>query len=87
MGFRLTQGTTIEDVDGITVIIAENGDSAVLNGSAGTMVDALLECSAKGEAIERILSIYSVERAELIEDMQTVINDLKQHGMIEEVDS
>lgn len=87
MSFRLTRGTTIEDVGGIDVIIAENGDSAVLNASASAIVDALLTSSAKKEAIEQVLSIYSVKKAELAEDMEIVIDNLRQHEMMEETNS
>lgn len=87
MSFQLTQGMVLEDFDGTTIIIAENGDSAVLNGSASMIVDVLLESLTIDEAAERLFDVYSVERAVLIKDVRSIIEDLVQQRMMEEMGS
>lgn len=85
MSFQLTKGTVFEDVDGTGVLIADNGDSAVISGSAKALVDALLSSPTIEEAVEQLLEVYSTERAVLLEDAKTTFEDLTLHGMMEEV--
>ena len=83
--YAVTEGTAIEDVGGITVIMSNRGDSAILNGTA----DAILRITLTGKdelaIAEMMTDLYDVSEDAALEDVRSVHMQLLRYGMLEEL--
>lgn len=83
MGYQLTPGTTLENIDGSSVLITANNDVAVLNETAGFIVDALLNSDTSESVTKALSSSYAIDELKAEKDVAETLASLTAHGMIE----
>ncbi len=81
MQIKLTEGTTLENVDGTSVFMDLQGNIAVLNATASAMVRETLEHGE--DAKDVLLERYDIDCATLSTEMAKTLHELESYGMIE----
>lgn len=84
MKYRLPEGTSLEIVDGETVLVANKGDIAILNETGAFVLNELLHNKTTSAAAMLIFEDYAVEVEHAEETISSFVNDLIKSGFIEE---
>ena len=82
MKYQLSRGVTIERVDGQSIMITEAGDAAVLNETAGYILDHLLNGEKIDTIVQSTLQNYEVEYSVVTKDIEALLLALKNKGLI-----
>jgi hypothetical protein len=80
--YELSSGTVIENVDGTSVVTSSNGDAAVLNETAGAMLESLLETQDIDATVMSIVERYDVSEQDARTDVSNFIADLAKTGIL-----
>lgn len=83
MSYKLGNGVTIENVDGNSILITERGDAAVLNETGAYILDLLLKNNGYEDVIDKIKEIYKVDSNIVGNDVQKLVCELINKGLID----
>ncbi len=82
---KVKQGLIIQLIDDSFTIYDPNDDKLVsLNLSASLIFEWILNNLSESEMIERYIQIYNISKEKAKEDIESVINELKKEGILED---
>ncbi len=85
MGYKLTEGTSIENVDGCTIVLTGDDGAADLNSSAVMFLSAFLESNTNEEAISLLSKLYEIKDANVADTAHEALDKFIECGILEEV--
>ena len=80
---KLMPGVSREDVSGVTVLVDEAGNAAVLNSTAGMILDLFLAGCSCDDAADVMCERFSVARDEALRDALEVAAMLVDKALVE----
>lgn len=85
VAYRVRENVVATDVDGGQVLLdLENGQYFSLNATASTIWQGIADSKSVAEIVERILTVYDVDREHCVHDVSTIIEGLRSSGLIEQ---
>lgn len=85
MGYQLTSGTSIENLDGSFMVFTKDGYAAALSNSAGIFLKTLLEINDKQNTISTLESSYNIKDGNIATEIDSMIVQFIEHGILEEI--
>jgi hypothetical protein len=76
MRYELSGGVAVDNIDGTIVITTNGGDAAVLNETAGVMLDLLLETQDVDAIVAAIVKKYDIDEQTIQTDFSDLLADL-----------
>lgn len=83
MKYKLCEGITMEKVDECNVLVADNGDAAVLNDVGSEIVTLLEKGMQPNDIVDAISNMYDTDNIDVKEDIDDFLEELKAKALIE----
>ncbi len=84
MRYKMAEGLSVDDVDGVTVLTLENGDVAVLNGTASLMVRLFGRGDNEASIVSQVGAKYEVSVGKVKLDYCQLMGKLCREGFLVE---
>ena len=81
---RLSEGATLEVIDGESVLVTGQGDTAILNETGSVVIRKLLEGKTLEEAAAYLSENYLADAEQALADSIALVDSLLSCGFIEE---
>lgn len=82
MHARIAEQVSSANVDGTLVLLADNGDAAVLNSSGSWIIERLAEETDVNEITDAICERFLVSRDEALRDLSDFMGKLNKHKLV-----
>ena len=83
MSYRLNEGAVLEDIDSELVIVTDNGDAAVMNETAGVVLQELLLQKDAGEIARTLAADYDIDVKVVENDLQSFFDELIEKELLQ----
>ena len=82
MKYGLCTDVTIENIDGQSILITKNGDAAVLNETAHTILSYVLNGVDCTSTATKLADVYHIDEHTISEDMKRLVSELVDKKLI-----
>lgn len=83
MRYKLSEGVTIEHVDGNNILVSDDGAAAILNDTATSILRPITDGEDCGETAQKLANAYEMEVAIVVSDVEEFLHDLMEKNLIQ----
>jgi hypothetical protein len=83
MDLRLRDDAVIKNIDGELVVVTKNGDAAVLNETAGFILQELLKQNDVEKTVGKLVAAFDIDELAAKRDLQAILEDFLKKDLLQ----